>query len=90
MKKFTAILLCFVLTVAMLTACRGKSPEETAGPTQTPSESATAAATEPMTLPTMPTILPTDPTNNTGNTGDATGDTGNTTGQQRQNSMPIQ
>ena len=92
MKRFTAIALCFVLTAAVLTACRGKKPEETAGTTIMPTASATAEATEPATMATMPTILPTAPTDDTGIMDDATGGTGETdAGASRsRRPMPIQ
>ena len=79
MKKFIAIVLCFVLTAAVLTACRGKSPEETAGPTTT-TASETEVTTQPTTMATMPTIQPTD---DTGTMDDATGGTGDSTPRNR-------
>lgn len=90
MKKFTVIALCFVLTAAIMTACRGKNPEETAGPTTGPSNSATATATQPTMMPTIPTILPTDPTDDTGIMDDATGGTDSGTARQGRRPMPIQ
>ena len=87
MKKFTVIALCFVLTAAILTACRGKSPEETAGSTTAPSTSATADTTEPTMMPTIPTVLPTDSTGETGTMDDATG--GTDSGAARQGRRPM-
>lgn len=40
MKKFTAPVLCFVLTAALMTACRSKAPEETDSPTNSANDTA--------------------------------------------------
>ena len=87
MKKFTAIALCIVLTVAAMAGCRGKNPEETAGPTLMPTE--TSETTQPATNATMPTILPSAPTDDTGTTDNATGGTNEGTPRGRM-PMPIQ
>ncbi len=52
MKKCIVLLLCFVLTVSLLCACRGKAPSETAGPT---GSSNATNATPMATLPTTGT-----------------------------------
>lgn len=47
MKKFTTLVLCFVLTASVLTACRSKAPEETNSPTNSAND-------------TTPTVMPKD------------------------------
>ena len=82
MKKFTAIAILFVLTASLMTGCRSKAPEETAGPTTMP-------ATEPSTTATMPTILPTMPTEGTDAIEDTTSGTADTAPRGRR-PMPIE
>lgn len=84
MKKFTVIALCFVLTAALMTACRSKNPAETDSPTT--ATNATHNTTAPTILPTD--ILPDmDATGDSGIMDDATGHTGNDG--QRRLPMPI-
>ena len=56
MKKFTAFVLCFVLTASVLTACRSKAPEETNSPTNSAND-------------TTPTVMPEDMMPGTDSTG---------------------
>lgn len=59
MKKFAIAALCFVLTISLLTACRGGS---SADETQTSTSSATQSTTRPTTAPTTaPTSAPSSP-----------------------------
>ena len=76
MKKFTAFVLCIVLTASLLTACRSKAPEETNSPT-------TSTTMPETTDATMPTILPTQGTEATNGATDATGGTDSGTNRSR-------
>lgn len=85
MKKFTVIALCFVLTAALMTACRSKNPSETDSPT-TGTTTATQATTPATIMPTD--ILPDmDATGDNDMMDDATGGTGNQN--QRRQAMPF-
>ena len=68
MKKFTSLVLCFIMIAMLMTGCRSKAPEETAGPTTTTTTPATQAPTSRPTTPattpaTQPATDPTDATN---------------------------
>ena len=90
MKKFTIILLCFVLTAALLTACRSKDPAETDSPTTAPTTATTA--TQPSAAPSMPSVLPQPSgSNENGDTGmmdDATNGRNNGESRHRRGIMP--
>ena len=57
MKKFTSFALCFIMIAMLMTGCRSKAPEETAGPTTTTTTPATQAPTN-ATVPTTPATTP--------------------------------
>ena len=58
MKKFAIIMMCFVLCLGLLTACRGNSSDETAPSTDASTQSTAPMTTRPSTAPSTQSTAP--------------------------------